>query len=118
MTMIFNSSLISGVFPDIWKIARVTLIFKLGAKKDVNNHRPISVISAFSRILERIVHDQLFKFLAANKVVTRNQSFHFVPFRFILFHSVPLHGSIPWFRSVVPFRFMSFPYERGLGIIY
>ena len=72
--MIFNSSLMGGVFPDIWKIARVTPIFKSGAKKDVNSYRPISVISVFSRILERIVHDQLFDFLAANKVITRNQS--------------------------------------------
>ena len=74
LTMIFNSSLMGGVFPDIWKIARVTPIFKSGAMKDVNNYRPISVISVFSRILERIVHDQLFDFLAAKKVITRNQS--------------------------------------------
>ncbi len=74
LTMISNSSLMGGIFPDIWKIARVTPIFKSGAKKDVNNYRPISVISVFSRILERIVHDQLFEFLAANKVITRNQS--------------------------------------------
>ena len=59
LTMIFNSSLTNGVFPDIWKIARITPIFKSGAKNDVNNYRPISVISVFSRILERIVHDQL-----------------------------------------------------------
>ena len=53
LTMIFNSSLTNRVFPDIW---------------------PISVISVFSRILERIVHDQLNEFLRVNKVITRNQS--------------------------------------------
>ena len=74
LTMIFNSSLMGGVLPDIWKIARVTPIFKSGARKDVNNYRPISVISVFSRILERIVHDQLFDFLAAKKLITRNKS--------------------------------------------
>ena len=74
LTMIFNSSLTNGVFPDIWKIARITLIFKSGAKNDVNSYRPISVISVFSRILERIVHDQLYEFLRANKVITSNQS--------------------------------------------
>ena len=72
--MIFNSSLTNGVFPDIWKIARITPIFKSGAKNDVNNYRPISVISVFSRILERIVHDQLYEFLKANKVISSNQS--------------------------------------------
>ena len=74
LTMIFNSSPMGGVLPEIWKIARVTLIFKSGAKKDVNNHRSISVISVFSRILERIVHIQLFELLVANKVIKRNQS--------------------------------------------
>ena len=32
LTMIFNSSLTNGAFPDIWKIARVTPTFKSGAK--------------------------------------------------------------------------------------
>ena len=74
LTMIFNSSLMNGVFPDIWKIVRITPIFKSGAKNDVNNYRPMSVISVFSRILERIVHDHLYECLKANKVITSNQS--------------------------------------------
>ena len=57
LTMIFNSSLMYGVFPDIWKITRVTTILKSGAKKDVNNYRPTTVSSVFSKILERIVDE-------------------------------------------------------------
>ena len=72
--MIFNLLLMGEVCPDIWKIARATPIFKSRVKKDGNNYRPISVISVFSRILQRLVHDQLFEFLEANKVITRNQS--------------------------------------------
>jgi len=72
--MIFNSSLENGIFPDIWKLARVTPILKSGVKKDVNNYRPISVISVFSRILERIVHDQILNFILENNVLTKNQS--------------------------------------------
>ena len=74
LTMIFNSSLTNRASPDIWIIARITPTFKSGAKNGVNNYRPISVISVFSRILESIVHDQLYDFLRANKVITRNQS--------------------------------------------
>ena len=74
LTMVFNSSLKYGVFPDIWKLARVTPIFKTGSKKDANNYRPISVISVFSRMLEKIVHDQLIEYLITNKVLTPNQS--------------------------------------------
>ena len=61
-------------FPDISKLARVTPIFKSGAKNDGNNYRLISVISIFSRMLERLVHDQLFDFLKVNKKLTCNQS--------------------------------------------
>ena len=74
LTLIFNSSLWKGIFPDVWKLARVTLIFKSGSKSEANNYRPISVISVFSRILERIVHDQVYEYLKVNKVLTMSQS--------------------------------------------
>ena len=61
--MVFNSSLKYGVFPDIWKLAKVTQIFKAGSRKDANNYRPISVISIVSRMLEKMVHDQLMEYL-------------------------------------------------------
>ena len=59
-----------------WSFSRclkITPTFKSGAKNDVNSYKPISVISVFSRILERIVHEQLYEFLRANKVIIRNQ---------------------------------------------
>ena len=74
LTMNFNSSLKYGIFPDIWKLARATPIFKTGSKKDANNYRSISVISIFSRMLEKLVHDQLIEYLITNKVLTPNQS--------------------------------------------
>ena len=73
-TIIFNPSLKYGAFPDIWKLAKVTPIFKSGSKGDGNNYRPISVISVFSRMVEKIVHDQLSRYLISNKVLTPNQS--------------------------------------------
>ena len=63
LTMVFNSSLKCCVFPDILKLARVTQSFKTGSKKDENNYRPISVISVYSRMLEKIVYDQLIEYL-------------------------------------------------------
>lgn len=72
--MVFNSSLRKGIFTDIWKLAKVTPIFKSGSKSEANTYRPIKVISVFSRILERIVHDQVYEYLKANKVLTMSQS--------------------------------------------
>ena len=55
LAAIFNSSFKMGIFPDIWKIARITSIFKSGSKSDMGNYRPISVLSVFSRLLEKLV---------------------------------------------------------------
>ena len=74
LAMIVNSSLRHGIFPDIWKLARVTPIFKSGSRSDTNNYRPISVISVFSRILERIVHDQIYDYLRSRAILTIRQS--------------------------------------------
>ena len=47
LEMIFNSSFRHGIFPDIWKLARVTPIFKSGSRSDATYYRPISVIRVF-----------------------------------------------------------------------
>ena len=56
---LFNKSLMSGIFPDDWKCARVTPLFKQGESSDLNNYRPISVISVVAKVFGRIVYDQL-----------------------------------------------------------
>ena len=58
----------------MWKLARVTPIYKSCTKNDANNYRPISVISIFSRMLERLVHGELFDCLTVNKKLTFSQS--------------------------------------------
>ena len=47
-----NSSIKKGIFPDVWKTASVTPIHKSGSKSDLNNDRPISIISVFARMPE------------------------------------------------------------------
>ena len=73
LTLEYNASLERGIFPQIWKLARVTPIHKAGTKTDVNNYRPISVLSVVSRILEKIVHDQLMEFLKGQNRLCLNQ---------------------------------------------
>ena len=52
-----------GIVPDLFKISRITPIYKSGVLTDPNNYRPISILSPFSKTLERIVYDQLLHFL-------------------------------------------------------
>ena len=52
---IFKVSIKQGVFPVSLKIAKVTPIFKSGAKDNISNYRPISILPVFSKVLERIM---------------------------------------------------------------
>lgn len=42
-----------------WKKARVSPVFKNGSKLDLSNYHPISVIPLIAKILEKLIHDQL-----------------------------------------------------------
>lgn len=48
-------------------------IFKSGTKTDCNNYRPISLISTFAKIIEKIVAIKLTNHLEINKLLTPNQ---------------------------------------------
>ena len=70
---IFNLSLAKGIFPDDLKIARVTPVFKAGNENEVGNYRPISILPCFSKILERIMYNRLFKYLTTNEILYKKQ---------------------------------------------
>ena len=52
-------SLKTGIFPDDWKLAKVTPIYKTDDKTLCENYRPISVISSIAKIFEKLVSKQL-----------------------------------------------------------
>jgi len=57
----------TGIFPNEWKNARVTPVYKnSGKRNDPSNYRPISVISVVAKVFERIIYDQLYDYLLNN----------------------------------------------------
>ena len=55
LTRLFNLSITSNKFPNIWKEANVLPLFKKGDKTDINNYRPVSLLSCVGKLLERII---------------------------------------------------------------
>ena len=62
-----NCSLQSGIFPDELKLAKSSAYFKAGDPAQKSNYRPISVLTTFSKIFERIVYNHLVDFLSKNE---------------------------------------------------
>ena len=74
LAMIINGSIVSGVFPSKWKIAKIFPLFKANDCTDPHNYRPISVLSTVSKVCERVVYDQLYAYLTENALLTKFQS--------------------------------------------
>uniref|UniRef100_A0A1B6LTE5 Reverse transcriptase domain-containing protein n=2 Tax=Graphocephala atropunctata TaxID=36148 RepID=A0A1B6LTE5_9HEMI len=74
VTFIFNSSLRSGIFPFLWKRAVVCPLLKCSSPKSPSDFRPISILSALSKCLERVVHQQFTSYLDQHNILSRYQS--------------------------------------------
>ena len=59
----------SIVSPDALKIAKVTPVYKAGDNSDISNYRPILVLACFSKILERLMYNRLYKYLKENNIL-------------------------------------------------
>ena len=71
---IFKSSITYGQFPDTWKRANITAIYKgKGSKKDVTNYRPISVLPCLTRVFEREIAIQLSHYCMFNNIIPKEQ---------------------------------------------
>ena len=73
LTNIYNASLESGTFPDKLKIEKVIPVHKKGDTRDINNYRPIALLSIFSKLLEKLVYNRLIAFVEGNGVLTEDQ---------------------------------------------
>ena len=70
---LINHSFKTGIFPDAVKISKVIPIFKAGSTHDVNNYRPISLLSIFSKIIEKLMHTRLYLFIEQHKAIFISQ---------------------------------------------
>ena len=63
LTRIFNTSIVTGTVPHLFKKATITTIHKSGDKSQAGNYRPISLLPILSKILEKVVSTQFKEYL-------------------------------------------------------
>ncbi len=68
-----TKGLLTSHVPSKLKIAKVIPVYKSGDTQDMNNYRPISLLSNFAKILEKIVFNRLHTFLIDNNIISPNQ---------------------------------------------
>lgn len=73
LTHIFNNSFLTGIFPDQLKIAKIIPLHKKGSKDNMENYRPISLLTGFSKILEKLMFNRLVSFVGINNILTNSQ---------------------------------------------
>ena len=74
LTFMYNSCLQHGIFPKAWGLSKVTPIPKTNSKSTKpGDWRPISQICIAGKLLEKIIHSQLYNYLEENKLLSENQ---------------------------------------------
>ena len=74
ITEICNTSISSGLFPRYCKITKLKLLCKKGSQTNPENFRHISLLPLISKIMERIVYDQVDNVLHQNNILYNYQS--------------------------------------------
>ena len=62
-----------GIVPDRIKIAKVIPVYKKGDPEASDNYRPVSVLSGFSKIFERIVYNRIYNFINKHNILYNGQ---------------------------------------------
>lgn len=73
ISYLFNLSIREGCFPSVLKLSKIIPIFKRGDKHDCASFRPISILSVFSKLFERIMCDQVIQFLDKHRIIAEEQ---------------------------------------------
>lgn len=71
---IFNSCIDLGHFPTRWKSSKVILIPKKSKSHKVEDtYRPIAINSILGKVLEKLINNRIYHFLAVNNLIPKNQ---------------------------------------------
>ena len=72
--LIFTNILTTGIYPELWKLAKVTYIHKKGSKQLIKIYSSISLLPICGKVFGKIVFKQLYNYLVSNNLITNNRS--------------------------------------------
>jgi len=72
--IIYKNCISQGYFPVAWKFANVIPIHKKKDKNIVSNYRPVSLLPICGKILEKLIFDNLYKYIYSNNLISDKQS--------------------------------------------
>ena len=70
---IMNNSVLTGKYPSKLKHAKIIPIFKDGDETDPSNYRPISLLSLFNRLFEKVMYNRLKSYVELNGLLYNGQ---------------------------------------------
>ena len=73
LSHICKLSLEQGHFPKELKLAKIIPLYKSNDPSHFNNYRPISLLSVFSKIMEKVMYDRLYDYLTTLKILYEYQ---------------------------------------------
>ena len=73
LACIINQSLLTGIFPDSLKLAKVAPVFKKDDPHLTDNYRPISLLPVISKVFEKVVFRQVYDYFDENNLLYKNQ---------------------------------------------
>ena len=68
---LFENILLTSTYPDMWKLANVTPIFKTGDKQLIKNYRPIPFLPICGKMFEKLIFNDLYSYLIANSLIPK-----------------------------------------------
>ena len=69
----YNSFMQTGNFPDSLKFGKVTPVFKKGDQENFENYRPVSILTIFGKLFEKITYSRLYDYLTSKEILYGNQ---------------------------------------------
>ena len=74
---LLNNMFANSIFPEAEKIAKVIPIYKSNERKQITNYRPISILPVLSKLIERVIYEELYQYLEEENRLLSSKQFGF-----------------------------------------